>query len=98
LELKKALALNDRTQIIKLPTSGSTVPDGREVLVSGHGVTKNDLHSEELLRGAVIKIKNFAECNTNYAEQLVSTCMICGETADEQDSCQVCSEILIRDN
>jgi hypothetical protein len=87
--LKKALTLNRRTQIIKLPDSDYTIADGKDVLVSGHGNTKNELHSKELLRGVVIKIKNFAECNTEKGGTLKFESMICGDTSDGQDSCQV---------
>jgi trypsin len=92
-ELKKALTLNTRTQIIKLPDSSYITPDGRDVLISGHGNTENPLESTELLRGVVVKISKIEDCKIAWSDTNIiiePESMLCVSTDDMRSTCPVC--------
>lgn len=89
IKLKKAITFSDRQQAIKLPVAGKATGEATSVLVSGWGETNKDLEETEFLRAVIVKVSNFATCNTAYKNTLTANMMCAGTAAGGQDSCQV---------
>lgn len=90
LKLKKPLKFNRSTQPIKLAGEDSELYGDEDVLVVGHGDTKNETQNTEFLRGAVVKIMEFEQCKILYQGTFtVTDSQICTSTDDAKDSCQV---------
>lgn len=87
--LKKALAFNARTQVIKLPPSSSyRVSGGVPIFMVGHGLTLNPLHSQELLKGVVTTVKDYAACKEAWGGTLQES-MICVNNDNPKAVCSV---------
>lgn len=87
IQVKDSINFNDKQKAIKLPVESKVVWPNMDVLVSGFGDTKNEMESEEFLRGVIIKIIDQNVCKLSYSEEGITSNMFCA-AGKGKDSCQ----------
>ncbi|XP_063700033.1 trypsin 5G1-like [Culicoides brevitarsis] len=89
IELKEDIELSDKVQIIALVEKDVEVQTGTPCMVSGWGLTKNELESRDKLRAVVVPIVDRKVCEMEY-QSLVTDRMICaGVPEGGKNSCSM---------
>ncbi|KAJ2950423.1 hypothetical protein O0L34_g8665 [Tuta absoluta] len=79
---------NTNTKTVRLARSGSSVPAGQDVLVSGWGTTSENGNVSTNLMAAKIPVVSNTECNKDYNGGITSRMFCAGAPEGGKDSCQ----------
>ncbi|XP_033642388.1 mite allergen Der f 3-like [Asterias rubens] len=87
IELDTAVPLSDTIQTIQIASSGSDVPGGTKVLVSGWGSTSSDGTWVDHLQQVVLEILDRDVCNYRFSGVDITSNMLCTESNAGKDTC-----------